>query len=66
MHLIPANQFIEDEIKHLRVGQMIKLSGQLVNLQLPDGQALKTSVLRDDSGPGDCEIIWVENIELIK
>ena len=65
MHLIAANLWIKDEIKKLRAGHIITLTGQLVNVRLSDGQEIKTSLTRDDTGPGACEIMWVTNIDML-
>ena len=65
MHLIPANKWIDDQIKILRIGHVVTLTGQLINLQLSDGQVIKSSVTREDSGPGACELMWVTNIEIV-
>ena len=61
MHLIPANRSVARIIDRARVGQVITLQGRLVDVRAPDGGQLKTSMTRDDSGAGACEIIFVEN-----
>jgi hypothetical protein len=38
----------------------VKLEGMLVNLQNPEGGTMATSLRRDDTGAGACEIIYVE------
>lgn len=64
MHLIPANKYIENRIKALRVGQVVSLLGQLANVQMPGSPMIKSSTTRDDSGPGACEVMWVTSIEI--
>lgn len=62
VHAIPANQDIERTLRRLRPGQLLQLEGELVRVTNPNGQVLLTSstVL----GDSDCEILWVEAIEL--
>jgi hypothetical protein len=64
MHLIAATDEIEDKIEHARVGQVVKLSGYLVDVTGSDGWSLQTSLRRDDTGAGACEVIWVEELEV--
>lgn len=63
MHLIPATTYVEDEIKNLRKGQIVSLNGYLVRVNYPDGSEAKSSMTREDSGAGACEIMWVQSIQ---
>ena len=65
MHLIPSNPAIEDAIDGIRQGELIRLSGQLVRVDAEDGWHWVSSLSRDDTGNGACELIWVENLELL-
>lgn len=62
MHLIPANKFLEAEIEKLRKGQLIRLRGKLVRVIFKDGSDAKSSLVREDTGAGACEIVWVEDL----
>jgi hypothetical protein len=59
-HLVPANSGIWRKLRGLRVGDVVKLDGMLVNLESPGVGTMATSLRRDDSGAGACEIIYVE------
>ena len=59
-HLVPANSAVWNKLSGLRVGDVIKLDGMLVNLQNAEMGTLATSLRRDDTGAGACEIIYVE------
>jgi hypothetical protein len=59
-HLVPANSGIWRKLSGLRVGDVVKLDGMLVNLQNPELGTMATSLSRDDTGAGACEIIYVE------
>jgi hypothetical protein len=60
MHLIPADDEIDDLIKSVRPGNIIMLKGYLVAVTSEDGWRWKSSLSRKDSGAGACEVIWVE------
>ena len=64
-HLIPATADIETRLKEVRVGEVVHMGGLLVNAYRPsDGRSWKTSLRRDDSGDGACEIIYVTTLEV--
>ena len=59
-HIIPATAAVKKTIKSLHKGQFVSLSGYLVNANAPDGWSWNTSLSRDDTGPGACELFYVE------
>jgi hypothetical protein len=61
-HLIPADGAIRSQIRHLRVGQIVELSGWLVDAEGPENFKWRTSRRRDDTGNGACELIYVEKL----
>ncbi|MEO7761056.1 MAG: hypothetical protein ABIS68_03990, partial [Casimicrobiaceae bacterium] len=63
MHLIPATDAIERRIENARVGQVVRLSGYLVDVKTTDGWAVSTSLTREDTGAGACEVIWVDSFD---
>ena len=63
MHLIPANDTIERRIKAARVGQVVTLSGYLVDVKTDTGWTINSSLTREDTGAGACEVIWVESFD---
>ena len=67
MHLIPANKFVARAIKKSRHGDIISMSGQLVNVQsLSDSWQWRSSLTRSDSGAGACELILVEHFSVVE
>ena len=62
LHLIPQNHEIASECKSLRTGELVHLSGLLVEATGRDIGTLRSSLSRTDSGRGACEIVWVEEI----
>lgn len=59
-HLVPANDWVWRKLRGLRVGDVVQLDGMLVNLENPEVGTMATSLRRDDTGAGACEIIYVE------
>jgi hypothetical protein len=64
MHLIPINSDIEKKMKDVRVGQVVRIAGQLVEARASDGWRWRSSLTRDDTGAGACELIRVESISV--
>ncbi len=64
MHLIPATAEIEGKLLSLLEGEVVELQGYLVEVEHPDGWVWRTSTTRDDTGPGACELIWVESVQV--
>lgn len=60
MHLIPATRSVERKLDSMRAGQVIRLEGWLVDAVKANGWTWKTSLSRDDTGAGACELMWVE------
>jgi hypothetical protein len=63
MHLIPANDTVERDLARIRVGNVVQLTGELVEAHRSDGWTWRSSLRRDDSGAGACELMLVESIE---
>ncbi|MGE0385595.1 MAG: hypothetical protein AB7Q97_12750 [Gammaproteobacteria bacterium] len=64
MHLIPATPAVASRLLDARVGQRVKLDGLLVRVTARDGWHWNSSMTRDDSGDGACELVWVESVSL--
>jgi hypothetical protein len=63
MHIIPASDSILEELKSLRQGDLVRLSGNLVVATHPKGtRPWKTSLARDDVGEGACEVFYVKSL----
>lgn len=63
MHVIAANREVAAAVKRLRRGEFVSMRGFLVNVSGPDGFYWNTSLSRDDTGNGACELFYVESIE---
>lgn len=64
MHMIPADAQIEKTLKSVRPGQVVKLSGYLIEAKADDGWRWKSSLTRNDTGAGACEVIFVKSLSV--
>jgi hypothetical protein len=62
-HVIPIDAVVARELKQLRVGQVVHLSGLLVDGVRDDGVSFHTSLTRSDTGPGACEVLLVTEMD---
>lgn len=63
-HVIPANPATRHQLARLRVGQVVHLTGLLVDGVRDDGAYIHTSLTRSDTGPGACEVVLVEQADV--
>lgn len=61
-HVIPADATVGRALARLRVGQVVRLEGVLVDGKRDDGMYFRTSLTRRDSGEGACEVLYVEEV----
>jgi hypothetical protein len=64
MHMIPANPNVRKALLAVDEGDRVRVRGLLVNVLREDGFNWKSSTTRQDDGPGACELIWVEEIQI--
>lgn len=65
MHMIPADDSIEERLKSVRVGQVVQFEGYLVEARSDDGWRWKSSLTRSDTGYGACEVVLVKKISVL-
>ena len=61
-HVIPSTPSIARQLLRLRPGEVVTLTGELVDAKRDDGRWIKTSLVRDDTGAGACEVMWVTDV----
>ena len=65
MHLIPANDSVKDQIKETQEGDIIEIQGSLVKATSnSDNWSWKSSLTRNDTGDGACEVILVKELKI--
>lgn len=64
-HVIPNDGLVAKQLSALRVGQVVRLSGELVDGTREDGRWIRSSLVRNDTGPGACEVLLVKDVQLM-
>ena len=66
-HLIPADAVVKRKIKKIKRGDYIEIKGYLVNIDGSKSNGAtfywNSSTVRDDSGDGSCEVIYVTDVD---
>ncbi len=65
-HLISDDDYIRDRVRDIRVGDQIRVKGYLASYSGPGGGERGTSTVRDDTGDGACETIYVEDFDIVR
>jgi hypothetical protein len=64
MHMIPASKNVRRALLAVGTEDPVRIRGLLVNAASEEGFTWGSSLSREDSGPGACELIWVEEIQI--
>lgn len=66
MHMIPADDAVEGLLRKARPGEIVEAEGYLVNVTGPGGFTWNSSLVREDTGPGACEVFYVQRLTLTR
>ncbi len=61
LHIIPVHPSLVTRLAALRSGELISLSGYLVEVRTEDGWTWRSSTSFNDAGSGSTEILWLES-----
>ncbi|TAG00407.1 MAG: hypothetical protein EAZ43_13840 [Betaproteobacteria bacterium] len=64
MHLIPAHSSVKDKLYGVRIGDVVELEGELVDVTRANNWRWNTSLTREDAGGGACELIYVTGVTI--
>jgi hypothetical protein len=62
MHIIPANDTVKRQLSKVRAGQVVRIKGQLIEAKRSDGWHWRSSLTRDDTGSGACELMYATEL----
>lgn len=62
-HCLPATPELRQKLLRVRRHELVALSGYLVEVSGPDGHRWRSSLSRDDTGGGACEVVWITGLE---
>jgi hypothetical protein len=67
MHMVPSADWIENKLEQTKQGQIIALEGYLVRIDA-EGRNWhwQSSLTREDTGSGACELIYLTHYEVIE
>lgn len=65
MHIIPGNPSVARRLDEVREGQVVRARGYLVEARRDDGWHWRSSLTREDTGGGACELIFVERLDIL-
>ena len=65
VHIIPKDEATEEKFDKVYKGSLIEMSGYLIEITTADGWRWKSSLKRDDTAGGSCELFWVEELEIL-
>ena len=65
-HLIPSetSKHLARAFRMLRQGDDVRITGSLVRITGPSGLLVTSSTVRDDTGDGACEVVWVDELQV--
>lgn len=63
-HLVPADDLVKKRLLNVSKGAVVRLSGYLINVRHSDGWTWRSSLSRDDTGGGSCELMWVTDVQV--
>jgi len=63
VHIIPNNEDVENKLENVYKGSLIEMKGYLVSINAKDGWHWQSSLKRDDTGGGSCELFLVDTLE---
>ncbi len=61
-HIVPADSTVKSRLLSVQKGEIVHLKGYLINIKHPDGWNWRSSLSREDTGGGSCELMWVEDV----
>jgi hypothetical protein len=63
-HIIPANDSVKRKLGKIHPGQIVDIKGQLIEAKRSDGWHWRSSLTREDTGAGACEVFYVTELSV--
>ncbi len=63
-HIVPGTIEAQEALRRVRVGNIVRLRGRLIEAAKQGKATFRSSLRRNDTGKGACEILWVESVEV--
>jgi hypothetical protein len=65
MHMIASDPSIAAALERVQPSDRIHLEGRLVEVRGDDGWHWRSSLSREDTGAGACEVVWVTRLDVL-
>lgn len=65
MHMVPASKVVEEKLVDIVKGEVVTINGFLIQADTASGSRWRSSLTRNDTGSQACELVWVEEIEVL-
>lgn len=66
MHIVPANRLVAESLEKISTDDVIQMHGWLIRIDRNDGWRWQSSLTREDTGAGACELVYVCKIEKLQ
>ena len=63
-NMVPGNALVHKRLRGIRPGNIIQARGYLVDAEHQGGFSWRTSLSREDTGDGSCELFYVERLDI--
>ncbi|MEO7251373.1 MAG: hypothetical protein ABIW30_02055 [Arenimonas sp.] len=63
MHMVPADATVARALARIDAGNIVRVNGWLIRIDGDNGWHWQSSLSRDDTGAGACELVYVCSIE---
>jgi hypothetical protein len=63
MHMVPADATVARSLERIDAGDVVRVDGWLIRIDGDQGWHWQSSLSRDDSGRGACELVLVCSIQ---
>ena len=65
IHIVPADPGIASQLSRLHRDDLVRISGSLIQVNTADGWFWKSSLSREDTGQGACELLLLKDIRWV-
>jgi len=66
IHLVPANPEIAERLRRIRRHDVLAIGGALIEVTGPDGWRWRSSLSREDTGEGACELLLLKRLDWVR
>src|SRR5690606_15233061 len=66
MHMIPSTPGVASALREVRRDDTVRIDGWLVQVDAPDGWRWRSSLSREDTGSGACELVYVCAVRVMR